>query len=218
MFRTRERLGMDPRIVMRSTQRDFDLPFRLRSGMVQVCSQSDFFVADADEWREEAWDVIRQTPHLTYQILTKRPGRILSHLPYDWGAGWDHVWFGTSTEDQETADIRLRQLLRVPAAKYFMSAQPLLEPIAVRQYLGPQKVSLVLAGCESGPGARPTEASWLRVLEKQAENSGATFFLVQETVGGTVVRSSFHNDRTCHWSNFYPFNKSRKKTGLPERA
>ena len=50
-------------------------------GKVFTCSMSDFFHADADAWRAEAWEIIRRTPHLTYQILTKRPERIADHLP-----------------------------------------------------------------------------------------------------------------------------------------
>ena len=211
MFRTREGLGYDPTLVVRSLEREFELPLRLNSGRVQVCSQSDFFVADADEWREDAWEVMRQTPHLTYQILTKRPGRILNHLPYDWGGGWRNVWLGTSIENQKTADTRLHQLLQVPAEKYFVSAQPLLEPIGISRFLGLSKVSLVLAGCESGPGARPTEGTWLELLKRQCRESGSRFFLVQHEVDGEVVRSPFHDGRACHFSNFFPFNKHRPR-------
>jgi protein gp37 len=48
------------------------------------CSPSNFFHAKADQWRDEAWEIIRQTPNLVYFVLTKRPPRILSHLPMDW--------------------------------------------------------------------------------------------------------------------------------------
>src|SRR3990167_4811557 len=48
---------------------------------VFTCSISDFFIEEADAWRDEAWEIIRRTPHLTYQILTKRPERIAGDLP-----------------------------------------------------------------------------------------------------------------------------------------
>ena len=53
----------------------------------------DFFIADADEWRSEAWEIIRRTPQLTYQILTKRPVLLQRRLPADWGSGWPNEGF-----------------------------------------------------------------------------------------------------------------------------
>lgn len=155
MFRTLQQLKRDPTIVLRSNYDDWTLPYRLKGGMVQVCSQSDFFIDQADEWRAAAWDVMRDNPQLVYQILTKRPGRIEKHLPRDWGEGWVNVVLGVSAEDQTTADVRIPQLLRVPAAHYFVSAQPLLGPMHVASHLSPRRVSLVLTGCESGPDSRP---------------------------------------------------------------
>ncbi len=61
-----------------------------------TCSLSDFFHAEADKWRDHAWDIIKRTPHVVYLILTKRPERILKHLPADWGTGYPNVWLGTS--------------------------------------------------------------------------------------------------------------------------
>jgi protein gp37 len=59
---------------------------------VFCASLSDFFIQDADEWRAEAWEVIRQCPYMGWLILTKRPQLIPSRLPADWGKGWPHVW------------------------------------------------------------------------------------------------------------------------------
>ena len=121
-------------------------------GKVFTCSMSDFFHADADAWRAEAWEIIRRTPHLTYQILTKRPERIAEHLPKtcftcgtrygqkEWdmcscgdGEGvpwpWPNVWLGTSVETQQFAEKRIPELINVPARVHFLSCEPLLGPI-----------------------------------------------------------------------------------------
>jgi protein gp37 len=93
-----------------------------------TCSWSDFFITEADKWRAEAWDIIRRTPEFTYLILTKRPDRIARCLPADWGDGYPNVWLGTSAENQKYADQRIPELLKVPAAKRFLSLEPLLGP------------------------------------------------------------------------------------------
>jgi protein gp37 len=91
-----------------------------------TCSWSDFFITEADKWRAEAWEIIRRTPEFTYLILTKRPDRIGRCLPADWNGGYPNVWLGTSAENQKYADQRIPELLRVPAVKHFLSAEPLL--------------------------------------------------------------------------------------------
>lgn len=81
MFRILRRRGRDPEIVIRSKS-TFNDPLRWKEPMmVFTCSMSDFFHETADPWRDEAWDIIRRTPQHTYQILTKRPERILECLP-----------------------------------------------------------------------------------------------------------------------------------------
>jgi protein gp37 len=59
---------------------------------------SDFFHADADAWRPEAWNVTRDCDGLDWLILTKRPQHILNSLPSDWGPGYPNVWLGVTCE------------------------------------------------------------------------------------------------------------------------
>jgi len=63
---------------------------------VFCASLTDFFIQDADAWREEAWKVIRDCANLDFLILTKRPRLIPSRLPADWGRGYANVWLGTT--------------------------------------------------------------------------------------------------------------------------
>lgn len=189
MYTEKKMYGQDPTKVVRSKTK-FNDPLKWKeSAMVFTCSWSDFFIEQADEWRPEAWEIIRQTPHLTYQILTKRPERIAGHLPADWGAGYKNAWLGTSIENQEYADERLPELLRVPAAIHFASAEPLLGPIDIRgkdaqgsaldPYEGDHKLDWLIVGGESGRGARSMQIQWAESLMDQCKSAGVAFFMKQ---------------------------------------
>jgi protein gp37 len=126
--RDMNRYGKDFRAVTRSTTK-FNAPKFWKEGkLVFTCSWSDWFIEEADAWRNDAWKVIRDTPQHTYQILTKRPERILDHLPEDWGDGYPNVWLGVSVESQAQVE-RLLVLSKVPAVVRFASFEPLIGPI-----------------------------------------------------------------------------------------
>jgi len=86
-------------------------------------------------WRVDLWSLIRSTPALDWFLLTKRPQNIGDMLPPDWGAGWPHVWLGTTTETQEEANRRIPHLVAIPAAVRFLSVEPMLEPVDVAPWL-----------------------------------------------------------------------------------
>jgi protein gp37 len=160
-----------------------------------TCSLSDFFHRDADQWRPDAWRIMRSTPHLVWLVLTKRPGRILSHLPPDWGEGYPNVWLGVSTGCRKTL-VLTDVLRRVPAAVRFISAEPLLEPIAHEINL--TDFQWVITGGESGPGPeylwpgtnwqherepgrRTMQLQWAKDLRDAAHAVGTRFFFKQIT-------------------------------------
>lgn len=179
MFTLKKRWGQNPEEVVRSKTTFFS-PKKWGEQFVFSCSMSDFFHRDADAWRDEAWEVIRSTPHLTYQILTKRPGRIERHLPADWGDGYPNVWMGTSVELQKYVN-RIAVLVSIPARLRFISAEPLLGPLDIEPWLFPFLPSLdwVIVGGESGHKARPMELDWARSLRDQCAANGVAFFLKQ---------------------------------------
>lgn len=187
MFREMKRYGKHPAYVFRSAKATFNAPLRwARTGKLPpgarifVCSWSDFWHKDADPWREEAFDIMRQTPQFTYLIPTKRTERIAYHLPHDWGQGWPNVWLGASIENQSYANKRTIELLSVPAAVHFWSAEPLLEAVLVPDLSGlPYKLDWIIVGGESGPEHRPFEVEWARTLRDQARKIGAAFFMKQ---------------------------------------
>ncbi len=133
--REMKRFGKDFNTVTRA--KGFISPLMWKEpSMVFVNSWSDFFIEEADDWRDEAWDIICRTPQLTYQILTKRPENILSRLPDDWGDGYPNVWLGVSAENQENADKRIPLLIQIPSIVYFVSCEPLLGPIDLSKWIG----------------------------------------------------------------------------------
>lgn len=124
MYRDKIKFGQDPMLVVRSKGK-FNEPLKWKEPrIIFTCSWSDWFIDEADEWRDEAWAVIKATPQHTYQILTKRPERIKDHLPKDWGEGYPNVWLGVSIESDKVAYDRLWRLVEVPAAIKFISADP----------------------------------------------------------------------------------------------
>jgi len=168
MFAEREgRFGIPSGTVVRSSPATFRKPLSKAwstPAKVFTCSWSDWFHPGADEWRPEAWEVIRQSPHLTFQILTKRPKRILEHLPSDWGDGWRNVWLGVSVESQQFMQ-RAWVLADVPAAVRFVSAEPLLGPLQFEPRVI-KRLHWIIGGGESGPrsNVRPALASWFEGL------------------------------------------------------
>jgi len=146
----------------------WDEPIRLnreaeRDGVVErifTCSLSDFFHAGADNLRPAAWNIIRQTRNLVWMILTKRPSRILKHLPPDWGQGWPNVWLGTTVGCRKSLpnlDV-LRKIPIHPKAHRWISAEPLLEDISEDVNLA--GFSWLACGGESG-GAPGKDAEYM---------------------------------------------------------
>lgn len=154
-----------------------------RPRMVFVNSRSDFFHdAIPAEFRERMWAVMKQATQHTFQILTKRPENIERMLPSDWGGGYPNVWLGTSVEHQ-AHDRRIRELLCIPAALRFLSAEPLLGQLALGrpEQVGSwaDDVDWVIIGGESGAGCRPMDPDWARELRDYAVGLGIPFFFKQ---------------------------------------
>lgn len=117
-----------------------------------------------------------------FQVLTKRPGRAVGWwMQYGdyYPNGWHpNIWIGTSVENQKYAP-RLTVLARLPAPIRFVSAEPLLEQIELTPWLKDGTLQWVIAGGESGFGARPMDLDWVRSLRDQTESFEVAFFLKQ---------------------------------------
>ncbi len=146
---------------------------------VFTCSHSDFFHQGADDWRDEAWDVIRDCPNLDWLLLTKRPELMIERMPSDWGDGWDHVWLGVSVENKEALS-RIPLLKRVPAKIRFISAEPLLERISFRRHL--KNIHWMITGCETKwikTEGRPMDLDWVRDIDQQCRDYDVPHFFKQ---------------------------------------
>ncbi len=114
--------------------------------------------ADLVPFREQMWQTIRESEHLWFQLLTKRPENIPNCLPPDWGRGYPNVWLGTTIEDNRVA-WRARALTAVPAVVHFISYEPAIGPADEVDLDG---IEWVICGGESGPGYRHFDMQWAR--------------------------------------------------------
>lgn len=200
-----------------------------RRDRVFCASLADVFDREVNiTWLADLLVLIAATPHLDWLLLTKRPQHIMERLGAAFLAipgtpstiaarnvfgGWvndgappANVWLGTTVEDQERANERIPELLKVPARVRFLSCEPLLGAVDIRRWLGGLMVSIqgdlitnpdtlanrppdisyfkefihwIIAGGESGPKARPMHPDWARGLRDQAQASGVPFLFKQ---------------------------------------
>jgi protein gp37 len=156
--------------------------------------------------RDRLWNLIEQTPMLDWLLLTKRPENMTSMAPASWAKGWpDNAWAMTSVENQEYADRRIPELLKVPARVRGLSCEPLLGPVDLSRwvfnrrkalnkmiygpaalneeqadaYIAPVGIHWVIVGGESGHGARPMHPDWARSLVRQCREAGVAPFVKQ---------------------------------------
>lgn len=178
-----KRYGRDTNEVVRNKS-GFDLPvkkdragsYKLPAGAnVRVCMASDFFIEEADEWREEAWNIIRRRPDLMFSLLTKRADRIREQLPPEWGDGWDNVTFAVSCENQKRLEERMPHLLDLPAKHRWISLKPFIGEVRLDPYLEDGKVEWVLAGGENYLGSRPLHYEWVKAAYEACVRHGVRF-------------------------------------------
>lgn len=146
---------------------------------------------DVQDARSRLFDLTAATPHLTWLLLTKRPENINRMLPLDWGTSgsYGNVWLGTSVENQAMARERIPALLDVDGvARYFLSCEPLLEPLDLASLRSKSSGVSVLAlldwvivGGESGPRHRPMELDWATDIQTQCEYYSTHFFFKQRS-------------------------------------
>lgn len=149
-----------------------------RPRIVFVNSMSDLFQdAVPVEFISEVFDVMERTPQHTYQVLTKRPGRMASIMRALRPRALPNVWLGTSVETQRWAEIRIPKLLKTPAEVRFLSCEPLLARVDLHPWAG--RLDWVIVGGESGPGARPMDLAWARRIVSACNEAGTAVFVKQ---------------------------------------
>ncbi len=176
-------------------EKELAAPLRLRKpsriGVQLMGDLWHWYVGNS--WRQQVFEATAKAPQHTYIFLTKRP-----ELVDDFPVLPNH-WLGTSIENQQTADERIRHLLACPAALRFVSLEPLLENIDLgRAHMlacphGREgkhicdAVNWVIIGCETGPGRRPCKIEWVKSLIDQADDAGVAVFVKQLEIAGKVT-------------------------------
>ncbi len=148
-----------------------------RPHRVFCASMADVFDEDAPaEEQSRLWRLIDATPWLRWQVLTKRPQRIVTTIPTAWlDSPRENVWWGTSVEGTAVLD-RVAALVTVPAAVRFLSVEPLLERLPRLPMRG---IHWLIVGGESGPRSRPMEEAWVREIRDRCLDEGVPFFFKQ---------------------------------------
>lgn len=186
MYHRDAEFGKDSSVVMKTSA--FRLPvvklgdgsYKLNEiGIVYVCMTSDFFVEEADEWRPEAWRIIRERSDLHFHIITKRIDRFTVGLPDDWGAGYWNVTICATCENQETADYRLPILVELPIMHREIIHEPMLSEIHIEKYLNTGKIRRVTCGGESGDQARLCCYDWILAIREQCVRYSVPFCFKQ---------------------------------------
>ncbi|WP_196504032.1 phage Gp37/Gp68 family protein [Aestuariivirga litoralis] len=208
----------------------FNQPLRWKKPRrVFVNSMGDLFHEFVpDEAIDRVFAIMALCPQHTFQVLTKRSKRMREYMAGDWSVrvygaldgkpgsgaacGWlaggkplRNVWLGVSAEDQTRADERIPDLLATPAAKRFVSAEPLLGPINFQNIcpedtqfgsltgegwscgntedcrISHPKLDWIICGGESGPGFRPMPIAWAENIMRQCKAAGTAFFFKQDS-------------------------------------
>jgi protein gp37 len=174
--------------------------------MVFVNSMSDLFHEDvADDYIRQVVDVMLQANWHTYQVLTKRSGRMreLLQTTLESAAAAPQIWWGVSVENRRDGLPRIDDLRRAPAITRFLSVEPLLEDLGPLDLTG---IHWVIVGGESGPGFRPIDAGWITAIRDQCWSAGVSFFFkqwggVRKTKAGRTLDGQTYDevpDRRSH--------------------
>mgnify|MGYP002191149807 FL=1 len=171
------------------------IPYRWRKPRkIFVNSMSDLFHEKvSDDFILKVWNVMRETPHHNYQILTKRPERMADMLTKYIREVLPNVWLGTSIEEQETAQ-RVFHLKKTPAQIRFISFEPLIGSVGEIDLSG---IDWAIVGGESGSSARPIKEEWIDEIHEQCIEYGTAFFFKQWGTWGkdNIRRSKKANGR-----------------------
>lgn len=206
MMRQEARYGRDGTKVRKTGKATFNAALKWKEPKrIFTCSMSDFFIEEADQWRDEAWDIIRRTPHHTWLILTKRPERIKACLPDDWGDGYPNVWLGT-TAGVQSSFKRAEELAKIPAKVRFISAEPILEEMdfLVRNNDGERIIDSfhwVILGGESGNDTgkfryRPSKVEWYEKAIKDLKTQTDVAVFMKQL--GTHLSKELHFKKDRH--------------------
>lgn len=156
-----------------------DKKYKIPSGrIIFTCFTSDFLLDDADAWRGECWDMIRERSDCWFYFFTKRIDRLEECLPEDWGDGFENVLIGCTVENQKMADYRLPIFQSLPIKHKSIIVAPILEAVDISQYLNSTIEEVSVSG-ESGLEARVCNYDWILNLREQCIDKDVPFLFHQ---------------------------------------
>ncbi len=224
VYRRDESIGKDASIITKTG--DYNLPLKKNrqreykltaaDGVVYACMTSDFFLEEADEWRQDCWDMIRERRDLHFHIITKRIDRFEICKPDDWGEGWDNVTICSTCENQDRTDYRLPILLGLPLKHREVIAEPMLEEIDMEKYLATGLIEHVTCGGESGGvpeeqrkaavpcQVRPCDFQWIKDVRRQCIRCGVPFTFKQ--TGAVFIKDG----KTYYVKRSFQMSQARK--------
>lgn len=166
---------------------------------IDVCTQSDFFLPEADKWRRYIWDIIHFRKDLTFRITTKRPERLMEVIPRNWGHGYNNVTIICSAENQQTVNERLDLLAELPVAHKELALEPLLEAVDLIPHLSSGYIEKVTVSGEIGKNPRPCNFDWVLQIKEQCA-AYQTAFVFRRT-GGLFIKDGrlYHLNRSQQW-------------------
>lgn len=158
--------------------------YKVKSGeLIRVCMTSDFFLEEADAWRDDAWEIMRCRPDVKFYLLTKRPERVADCLPEYWNDGFENVIFNVTCENQKRADERIPILKELPFKHKGIMCAPFIGAVSIEKYLGDGQIEQVVCGGENYGGSRPCDFDWVRSLHDECVRHDVTFCFIET---GTV--------------------------------
>jgi protein gp37 len=175
-----------------------------RSRMIFVNSMSDLFHKEVPfSFVDSVFDTMEEADWHVFQVLTKRSSRMRDYLQRRYADRHppDNIWLGVSVEDAKGA-TRINHLREAPAGVRFLSVEPLIGPVGPVDLSG---IHWVIAGGESGPGARILNIDWARDIRDQCAQQGVAFFFKQW--GGIRPKSGGRELDGREWNQF-PSKKS----------
>lgn len=186
VFRRDSLYGIDSKKVYKTN--NFDLPLKRKRDRsykiapgehVWTCFTSDFFIEEADQWRDEAWKIISLRKDLTFSMATKRIDRVQKCLPDDWGTGYDNVTILCSVENQKQAEHRLPAFKQLPFKEKSIICEPLIGPIDLSELLKGNWIDKVIVGGESGINTRACNYDWVIDIRNACVRNNVSFIFKQ---------------------------------------
>ncbi len=211
--------GVDASKITKS-KTNFDYPlkknrngeYKIPSGVtVATCFTSDFFLKDADEWRMEAWKIIKERSDVFFLIPTKRIDRFLACIPEDWGEGYPNVILAVTMENTLKMNERMPIFLKIKAQRKVVFASPLLESIDFSPFLKSKQIESISVGGESYPNARVCDFSWVEQIKKTCDENGVKFDFHQ--TGSNFIKDG----KQYKIKHYEEYNQAKKALQYLER-